>query len=257
MNKTGLCSVTFRNLSAEAVIDCANHAGLNGIEWGGDVHVPLNSHKRAKEVGKITREAGLDVIAYGSYYRVGIENEAPFEEILKTAVLLSAPAIRVWAGRKGSDLADESYREQVVKDTKRISELAQKENIDICFEYHRKTLTDTPESAVQLMEDVSCPNVYLYWQPSIGTKTKKRVANIKKIKPWLAYIHVFYWKEEIERYPLVDGKNEWKEYIEAINQENTGKFRDRYFMLEFVKDDEKQQFYEDAAILKKLLEEKI
>lgn len=256
MNKTGLCSVTFRDLSAEAVIDLAKQAGLNGIEWGGDVHVPPNNHERAEEVGKITREAGLDVIAYGSYYRVGIANEIPFEEILKTAVLLSAPAIRVWAGRKGSDLADEAYREQVIKDTKRISELAQEENIDICFEYHRKTLTDTPESAVQLMEDVNYSNVYLYWQPSIGIRTKERVANIEKIKPWLSYIHVFYWKE-IERYPLVDGENEWREYIKVINQENTGKFRYRYFMLEFVKDDEKQQLYEDAAILKKLLEEKI
>ena len=36
-------------------------------------------------------EAGLETSSYGSYYRVGIENEYSFEEVLETAVILKRP----------------------------------------------------------------------------------------------------------------------------------------------------------------------
>ena len=38
--KTGMTSVTFRKKSAEDVIAIVKEAGLDGIEWGGDIHVP-------------------------------------------------------------------------------------------------------------------------------------------------------------------------------------------------------------------------
>lgn len=38
--KTGMTSVTFRKKSAENVIALVKEAGLDGIEWGGDIHVP-------------------------------------------------------------------------------------------------------------------------------------------------------------------------------------------------------------------------
>jgi hypothetical protein len=40
MIQTGLVSITFRQLSPPAIIDLVRQAGLEGIEWGGDVHVP-------------------------------------------------------------------------------------------------------------------------------------------------------------------------------------------------------------------------
>ena len=36
----GVCSVTFRALSVEEVAQLAASAGVQAIEWGGDVHVP-------------------------------------------------------------------------------------------------------------------------------------------------------------------------------------------------------------------------
>ena len=38
--KTGLCSVSFRKLTVEEIIAAVKDAGLDGIECGGDVHVP-------------------------------------------------------------------------------------------------------------------------------------------------------------------------------------------------------------------------
>ncbi len=38
--RAGLCSVTFRALPPERIVALAAAAGLDVIEWGGDVHVP-------------------------------------------------------------------------------------------------------------------------------------------------------------------------------------------------------------------------
>ena len=38
--RPGLCSITFRDLSVDDVVALAADAGLAGIEWGADRHVP-------------------------------------------------------------------------------------------------------------------------------------------------------------------------------------------------------------------------
>ena len=65
--------------------------------------------------------AGLVVAAYGSYYRVGHDDPAPFESVLDTAVELGAPLVRIWAGRSGSAEADDAYWTDVVTESRRRS----------------------------------------------------------------------------------------------------------------------------------------
>ncbi|NDC87712.1 MAG: sugar phosphate isomerase/epimerase, partial [Bacteroidetes bacterium] len=49
--KTALLSITFRSLQAERIIALAAQAGLDGIEWGGDVHVPPTNLAHAQRIG--------------------------------------------------------------------------------------------------------------------------------------------------------------------------------------------------------------
>ncbi len=67
---TGLVSVSFRKLPPEQIIALARQAGLQSIEWGGDVHVPPENLENARVIGEMTRAAGLSVACYGSYYRL-------------------------------------------------------------------------------------------------------------------------------------------------------------------------------------------
>ena len=154
MIRSGLVSITFRKLSPHTIIDLVTRAGLTGIEWGGDVHVPHGEIDVAREVAQMTRDAGLLVAAYGSYYRVGVSEAdgLAFERVLETAMALGAPTVRVWAGNRGSADADESYRAAVVDDARRIAVLAHAAGITVSFEYHRNTLTDTNASAHRLLE---------------------------------------------------------------------------------------------------------
>ncbi|MFN2155934.1 MAG: sugar phosphate isomerase/epimerase, partial [Anaerolineae bacterium] len=97
MIRSGLVSITFRQLSPAEIVARAAQAGLEAIEWGGDVHVPHGDVDAARTVRRTTEEAGLQVAAYGAYYRVGHEEPCPFADVLESAVALGAPLIRVWA----------------------------------------------------------------------------------------------------------------------------------------------------------------
>lgn len=250
MYKTGLCSVTFRDLTAEQVIELTLKAELEGIEWGGDVHVPPGDDERALEVATLTEQANLDIVSYGSYYRVGHNkaNAASFEKILETTVKLRAPAVRVWAGSLGSREADEKYRESVVADAKRIASLAEKVGVSIHFEYHGNSLTDTPESAAQLMRDIDHSNIHLYWQPAVGERIANRIASIQQVRPWLTHVHVFQWTNK-DRLPLEAGIEEWDQYLHELKKLNES----RYLLLEFIKSDNSAQFLQDADTLKNLV----
>src|SRR5699024_3554162 len=186
----------------------------------------------------------LEVSSYGSYYRLAdhASNEYEFTTILKTAKVLGAPAIRVWAGIKGSADADEHYRLKVVEDGKRIADLAAQEGISVHLEYHDKTLTDTKESAKQLMEAIAHSNMHLYWQPSNNVSIEERLRSIELVGKWITNIHIFHWYSFKDRMSLAEGFNEWRNYLENIQQDG----KERYVLMEFFKNDDEQQFLEDA-----------
>ena len=250
MFRSGLVSVTFRKLSPPEIIDLVVQAGLDGLEWGGDVHVPHGDLAQAAEVRAMTVDAGLTVAAYGSYYRVGHSETGPFEAILETALALGAPRIRVWPGNRGSEAADADYWAQVVADSRRIADLAAEAAITIVYEFHANTLTDTNDSARKLLETVAHPNVKTYWQPPRYSKPDYNLRGIEMVAPWLDGLHLFTWHTEIgERLPLADGADHWAQYLASVATLE----RDMFALLEFVVDDDPVQFLQDAATLKEWL----
>ena len=83
MAVAGLTSVTFRELSAAEVLCLAQEAGLAGLEWGGDIHLPPECPELAEELARRTAQAGLRSLSYGSYHRLcqGMD----FQPVLKAA----------------------------------------------------------------------------------------------------------------------------------------------------------------------------
>lgn len=250
MIHTGLVSITFRKLSPREITELVAKAGLTGIEWGGDIHVPHGNLKAAAEVGRMTADAGLKVAAYGSYYHVGCEEQegVSFERVLETALELKAPSIRVWAGNRGSQDADGEWWKKVAYEACRISDMAKGSGMTVSFEYHRNTLTDTGEAALRLMKSVNRDHVACYWQPPVGLDIERQLDGLNGILPWLGNVHAFWWNMN-ERRPLAEGADAWKKYLEVIRTVEGS----RFCMLEFVRDDDPGQFLEDAKELKRIL----
>jgi sugar phosphate isomerase/epimerase len=246
----GLVSITFRKLSPREIVDLVVQAGLSGIEWGGDVHVPHGDLRQARRVRHMTREAGLEVASYGSYYRAGVDGMGPFEPVVDTALELDAPVIRVWAGNRASADADAAYRARVVHESRRVADLAGRAGVAVAYEFHPRTLTDTSESARALLQDVAHDNVGSYWQPPLGASMPVNLAGLEALLPWLRHLHVFAWHGVTgERLPLADGGRAWMQYLRKAASTR----RDLYAMIEFVRDDAPEAFLQDAATLRRWL----
>ncbi len=252
MLKTGLTSITFRQLSVDEVIDVACQARLNGIEWCSDVHVPEGDISIAEDVRRKTEAAGLAVSSYGSYFRCDTEAGA-FQPFLDSAKALAAPVIRVWAGRKGSAEADVAYRAEVVAALRQAVDLAESEGTLIGLEYHGGTLTDTRESAHALIAEVERSTLKLYWQPRNNSSPEHDRDELRAALPHLAHVHVFHWGPGgfKERYSLEEGKTDWKSYLAIIRAATN----ESWLLFEFVRNDDPEQLLRDAATLHALIEE--
>lgn len=247
----GLTSVTFRDKAPQEVVNLALEAGLMGIEWGGDIHVPPGHMDRAAEVNNLTRKSGLYVSAYGSYYTVGKSKDQGkcFADVLQTAGALGAPLIRIWAGDKGSRESTQGYRKKVLNETREIAEEAGQQGIRLAFEFHENTLNDSYEACYELLTDLNHTEVKTYWQPMHGAGPDVNGAGIDMILPWIAGVHVFHWWPDAEvRLPLRQGAGDWGAYIYRMSRIP----RTIFGNLEFVKDDSTEQFLQDAATLLEL-----
>jgi len=252
--RAGLVSVTFRQLAPRDVIGLAKETGLTVLEWGGDVHVPAGDVVRAQEVAAMTREAGLETVCYGSYYRVGHEGEdgtVPFAGVLETAVALEAPRIRVWAGKQGSDASDGTYFERVCADALRIAGLGARAGVEVAFEFHGGTLNDDAEAATKLLAALPHPNLRSLWQPLVSLDAVGQAESLAVVLPRLAHVHAYQWRpgHPVDRRPLAEGLGLWRAWLGTMKL--AGRSPD--VLLEFVRGDDPSALREDAAHLLELL----
>lgn len=241
----GLVSISFRKKTPEEILDLCVRANLQAIEWGGDVHVPAGDTRRAREVLARTRDAGLSVCSYGSYYRLG-QSETAFFQALDCASALETPVMRIWAGTKGSRETEPGERAQLIEQLARADRAAGERGVRLTLEYHGGTLTDSRESVRQLLEEIRPLNCGLYWQPRWDWSEEERLVSLQEAQERLSHLHVFTWTPRTERLPLEAGEGMWR----RVFAKNLG---ERCALLEFVRDDADEQLLADAACLKRLL----
>ena len=245
--RPGLCSVTFRQLDPAAIAALAASAGLEAIEWGGDVHVPPGDAVRAAEVARITADAGLAVASYGSYFRAEAgEDIAP---VLDSAEALGAARIRVWAGRIGSADATAAERASTV-DALAAAEQAGRRGISLALEFHGGTLSDDAAQTLRVLEEVGSPHLGTYWQPTVSASDAVAVAEYERIADRVSAVHVFSWWPATQRLPLTARDGLWRAFFAAAA---TVPVPPRDALLEFVPDDDPAALAAEAAALRAFL----
>ena len=245
----GMVSATFRGEPVEEIIALCKEAGLEAVEWSENAHVQPGAPQGAAALYEKTREAGLRVAAYGSYYKLG-QNEHPemaFMASVQSAVALRAPLIRIWAGTLASTEVDRQERTRLADEARRICTIAGEYGVKVAMEWHKNTLTDTNESAMDFLAETGHENLYCLWQPTVALSMEERTRGLDLLGDRLLNLHVYYWLDGVRR-PLAEGTDEWRRYLEHVDQ---GK--DRFGLLEFVMGNTKEQFLEDAGTLHALL----
>lgn len=246
MTAAGICSVSFRQLSVDEIIRISKAAGLDCIEWGGDIHVPVGDIATAHRVAALTAEAGLCIHSYGSYYRCSEDED--FTPISETAHALGADIIRIWAGNKNSDLYSDSEFSRLVETVRAAADVAARYNQTLAFEHHHGTYCNTPESTLRLLREVGKSNVKTYWQPAYWQAADSLDIDLRAInllRDYTVGVHVYRWREN-ERLPLKEGFSDWQKYVELLGQ-------NKYY-LEFFANDSIEQFALDSAVLKNILQ---
>ncbi|MBS6642712.1 MAG: sugar phosphate isomerase/epimerase [Clostridiaceae bacterium] len=245
----GMVSATFRNKPAPDILRLCREAKLEAVEWSENAHVMPDDPKGAGALYEMTREAGLWVAAYGSYYRLGQQKDpqAVFRKSLVSAAALHAPVIRIWAGSEPSAEVDGKIRLELAEEAALICSMAEEYGIKIAMEWHKNTLTDTNESAVRFLKEADHKNLYCLWQPTVALSMKERTEGLDLLGERLLNLHIYYWLDGVRR-PLSEGIGEWKQYLDHVDQS-----ADRFGLLEFVMDNTEEQFLQDAETLHQLL----
>ncbi|MBP3242038.1 hypothetical protein BXO88_14375 [Oribacterium sp. C9] len=249
----GIVSATFKNESPDFVLEQTGKAGLRGIEWSENWHVPLGDKNFSENLRSRTIERGIEIAAYGSYFRLATEKdpERRFQMSIDNAVALKAPVIRIWGGTKATkDLSQEEWT-SLKDESSRISSQAKKYGIKVALEWHKNTVTDTNETALRFLNEVESDNLYCLWQPTMELSMEQRTAGLDLVESQrkLLNIHVYHWDERGRR-PFSEGISEWKTYFSHVDTSLT-----RYGLLEFVMGDTKEQFFDDAKEYLNLLKE--
>ena len=240
-NKTGLVSISFRKHSPEQILSAIKNAGLDSVEWGGDVHVVHGDRERAIEVKNLSEKYSVSIPEYGSYYIIGKSEEELFDKVLLTAKELGTNVIRVWPGMgtPSDSISDEEY-EKYVLDAKRICTLAK--DMTIALECHPGSLTDEYHNALRFIKDVGFDNLKMFWQPNQYRPTEYNLDAIKALLPYIVSVHVFFWSRKT-RLPLKSGVEDWKQYISLLKEKELS------YMLEFMHDDDINTLKETADTL--------
>ena len=255
MIKPGLCSVSFKQKEIHEVIALVKETKLQAIEWIGNVHVPPGDIESAEKAGILTREAGLEVAAYGSLFRLGTEMD--FTPHLQSAISLKTNQMRIWAGISGKSSCEytKEERKTLVFEAKEACKRAAEHGITLSAECHDGSLTDCVESQLLFLEEVNEPNLKTYWQELLTLPTDIHIPSLAAVlnSGNLSNIHVYNYnifENGRERLLISDGFQKWKQRFELLKDDST----DRYALIEFVKDNSVDSFFSDAKTICSLCE---
>ena len=244
-----VCSSTLRGMTVEAVAEFAAAASLAGIAWGSDHHVPVGDVVTAERAAAVTADAGLRVVAYGSWFRLGVDDISSFGQVLETARALGAPRIRVFAGDTGSAVSTGEQRQAVVEATRAAATRAAEVGVELVFEVRPGTLTDGAAETELLLAAVDRSNVLTFWAPAVGVGDAHLLAGLDRLLPKVAAAHVFSWRPGTVRFPLSERPGLWRGVVDRLT--TTG--RDVDVFLEFVPNNDAAALAHESASLRDLV----
>jgi sugar phosphate isomerase/epimerase len=247
MFKTGVVSVSFRQLSVDEVIRCTKEAGLSHIEWGSDVHAPYDDPEKLAYIAKAQEEAGIVCPSYGTYFKLGVDDVELLHGYSRAARTLGTDVLRLWCGNKNyTDLTPEE-REFMLSECKKAAKIAEEEGVVLCMECHQKSFTNVLEGALDLMRSVNSPAFRMYWQPSTKDSVEYNLEYARGIKDYVDTIHVFYYKDGKKAY-LAEGAEDWRKYLAVFSGNEK-------LLLEFMPDGTPATLPGEAAALNSLAAE--
>lgn len=249
MTRPGLCSITFRGLSPDEVLAVAVRAGVEGIEWGADGHVPPGATALAAALARRGRADGVEVVSYGSYLGMAptaADEDATVAAVLDTAEALGAPMVRIWTELGVTPDAPAGDRARVTERTASFVDAIAARGLVAALEFHPFTLTHTAAGTNALIDAIGRPELRTHWQPDPSVPVDAALRELDAVRPRLAHLHVFAWGPGgiEERHALEAGAGLWRAAVARTAA------ADRFALCEYVRNDDPDQLVADVATLR-------
>lgn len=247
--KTGLVSISFRPHTPEEILSAMSKCGLTYIEWGSDVHAPCNDLEKLDTIIKLQKQYGVQCCSYGTYFRVGVTPITELESYMDAALVLGTKILRLWCGDKNSEDYTPEEKRYLFDQCRQAAQMAEERNMILCMECHNNTYTNRKEGAMELMESIDSEHFRMYWQPNQFRSEAENLESAKLLAPYVVNIHAFNWQghenQVVDRYPLKEAVELWKQYLEYFNGEQV-------LMLEFMPDDRLESLDAEATALREI-----
>ena len=241
MHTSGIVSISFRSHSPDEILSAAAASGLSRVEWGSDVHAPIDDHARLAQLAA----APLPCCSYGTYFRLGITPLDELPEHIRAAKKLGTNHLRIWAGRKTASQYTPEERQKFLDQCAAAAAIAEAHGAILSLECHRRSYTETKEGALELMQYVDSPHFRMYWQPNPDISTEENLAYIRLLRKYITHVHVFHWVGD-QRLPLREGIPIWRRYLDALGSSH-------HLLLEFIPDDRLESLKAEAEALHELI----
>ncbi len=252
MYKSGVVSVSFRKNSAEEIIEAAKAAKLSVIEWGGDVHSPAGDVARAEELASLSSKAGIELLSYGSYFRLGVNTVEEFSSVLQSALALGTSKIRIWGYKYIPECCGDDW-DRAVRDARAMCEMVKPHGILLCLECHNGSITEDYHSAIKFIKEVNHSSMRLYWQINEMRDKEYNLAAIRTLAPYVEVIHTFFFKPGRVQVPLAEGREDWLDYLREFSKAVPK--RELPMLLEFMPDGKIESLITEAESLNALISE--
>lgn len=254
MIRVGLSSQALLTRSPSEVLALAKAAGLDGVEWAGEAHVPTGDGAAQDRLLMDTLRAGLTVASIASLYRVtpGAEQGLGFESLLAGAVRLQAPVLRVYAGALPAARLSPAEREALRGELSRLGDLAGKRGVTICLSLGRNTSLDNYAAAIGVVEGAAHPFVRLAWEPLPGVEAAKATAALESAARGVGLLLAKRSDRDGKGGPLSEEGEAWRLRLEAYRRGEGDPSMSRFVLLGRVGEDDEGRLREDAAFLRSL-----
>jgi sugar phosphate isomerase/epimerase len=254
MIRVGLSSQALLTKSPSEVLALAKAAGLDGVEWAGEAHVPTGDGAAQDRVLMETLRAGLTVASLSSLYRAtpGAEQGLGFESLLAGAVRLQAPVLRVYAGALPSERLAPAEREGLQGELRRLGDLAGARGVTVCLSLGRNTSLDGYAAAAAMVGGAAHPFVRLAWEPLPGVEAAKATAALESAARGVGLLLAKRSDREGRGGPLSEEGEAWRRRLEAYRSGEGDPSMSRFVLLGRLGEDDEGRLREDAAFIRSL-----
>ncbi|MEE1320549.1 MAG: sugar phosphate isomerase/epimerase family protein [Acutalibacteraceae bacterium] len=242
--KLGLCSVTFRKKAAEDVVNLAKKAGIGFIEWGGDIHVKAIDD--AKMVKALCDKADIKISSYGSYFNSAVFDVNKWIEACEIAKVMGAKSIRIWLGKKNSQVTSDKEYQLLLENTKKMCDIASEYGLIVCPECHDNTFNNNTDAILRFVNELKRDNFRTYFQ-SRYFRMEYDLDRIDRTYDYIKDVHISY--RDLKREQLFRKKD--KNYLDTLLKKFKEKAFDGIVMIEFVSGNSEKNFFNDTEKLKR------